>query len=32
VAPVKVVVSTKSAAMIAWAWERRNAAHVLQVR
>jgi len=32
VAPVSVVVSKKSAAMMAWAWERRNAAHVLLVR
>jgi hypothetical protein len=31
-APVSVVVSKKSAARMAWAWDRRNVAHVLLVR
>jgi hypothetical protein len=31
-APVSVVVSKKSAAMMAWAWERRNVAQVVLVR
>jgi hypothetical protein len=31
-APVSVTVSKKSAAMTAWAWERRNVAQVVLVR